>query len=398
MSTLKRSRPGVRKLAFALSMLLSQVAVIASAKTGATTSSLAFDNSRGGGIYGPTIAVDPAFDYYKKHPLPEICADIRKHGFTAAQIIWTKEPPPGEQRRIADAFRAAGVAPILRVYPPTDFDLYAEHPEWRQKMIGAPDGKFDWRAYLCPNREDFVSTYTARVARWMREGNYDGIQLAEIWFEQWGGPLDKGKPRAHYACVCDACVAKFKKIAGVDARDLLTSTSSPWYFQKPENAALYSRWVDFRVETIQEFARGIIEAVKREKPDAAINIAYMGDARVKLDGNTEYQGNDLNRMVSELKPDILTIEDAWQDWTRPKLEPGFVADYAKAYRDRIERLHPGTFVMSHADIGSLPASKRSFEWIKKFSLATVKSGLGAPSFYEWSVSTMAAPAGLSSTK
>ena len=47
------------------------------------------------------------------------------------------------------------------------------------------------------------------------------------------------------------------------------------------------------------------------------------------------------------------------------------------------------FLMSHADIGSLPASKRSPDWIREFSRATVDSGMGAPSFYEWSISTLA---------
>ena len=39
--------------------------------------------------------------------------------------------------------------------------------------------------------------------------------------------------------------------------------------------------------------------------------------------------------------------------------------------------------------GARPESKRSLEWIRQFSVETVKAGFGAPSFYEWHISTMA---------
>ncbi|MEI7632680.1 MAG: hypothetical protein WCK47_00195 [bacterium] len=357
----------------------------------ATSAPLAFDASRGGGVFGPTIAVDPGFDYYKEHPLPDICRAIRQQGFTAAQLIWTGVTATTSTvlRKYADAMRAADVTPVLRIYPPTDLQLYQDHPEWRQLMLGGADGKFDWRTYLCPNKPEFVKAYCDRVEDIMRDGGFDAIQLAEVWWEQWGGPEETpGKPRAAYACVCDACVKKFRRISGADARDMLTSVSSRWYWRKPENAALYSRWVDFRVQTIQEFAEAIISAARRGHAGANISITYLADARVEADASREYQGIDLNRMVVELKPDIITLEDSWQDWCQPELKPDFVADYARAYRDRIKRLNPGICIMSHADIGSSPASKRSPQWIRAFAAETVKNGFGAPSFYEWSISTL----------
>jgi hypothetical protein len=118
---------------------------------------------------------------------------------------------------------------------------------------------------------------------------------------------------------------------------------------------------------------------------------YMADARVKLDGGREYLGNDLDRMVREWQPDVLTLEDAWQDWGRKDLGAGFIADYARAYKQRVEKLRPGIFILSHADIGSRPESKRSVEWIRQFATDTVRAGLGAPSFYEWHISRMVAP-------
>lgn len=352
---------------------------------------LAHDTTRGSGVFGPTMVVDPAFDYYRSKPLASIAAKIRNAGFTAAQITDTGGLTAGQHKELADTFRAAGVSPVLRVYPPTDSRLYRAHPEWHQKMLGGADGKFDWRTYLCPSRPEVVKAYADKVAQSIKVGNYDGVQFAEIWFEQWGGPEEKpGKPRAHYACVCDACLAKFRTITGrdIDAREMLTCTTSPLYFRKSANAALYKQWVDMRVDTVQEFAKALVAAARAAKPGIIINNMFLSDARQKLNGSREYQAVDVDRIVRDLHPDIITVQDAWQDWTQADLKPSFIKDYARSYCDRIRKLQPGIYIMSHADIGSLPASRRSAEWIRKFADETVRSGLSAPSYYEWSVSRL----------
>ena len=86
----------------------------------------------------------------------------------------------------------------------------------------------------------------------------------------------------------------------------------------------------------------------------------------------------------------LTIEDAYQDWLKVDLQPSFIGSYASAYRDRARTLKPDIFLMSHADVGSEEVSQRSWDWIRDFARFTVKNGLNAPSYYEWSVSRMAA--------
>ena len=356
---------------------------------------LAYDTSRGGGAYGPSMAVDPCFAYYRRVPLAEVGRRIRQQGFTCVHLVdyGAEGSRPEELKRFAEAFRAEGLSPVLCLYPGTHSRLYRQHPEWRQRMLTGIDGRCDWRTWLCPNRPEFVAAYCDHVREQMSTGGFDGVQLAEIWFENWGGPLRSGKPNPHYACVCSACVARFKNKAGreVDVRGMLTEPESRWYFKKPENAALYGQWVEMRVETIQDFGRAIINTVRAVQPKACIKVMYMADARVELDGGREYLGNDLDRMVTEWQPDVLTFEDAWQDWLQGGLGAGFVAEYARAYKTRVEKLRPGLFIMSHADIGSRPESKRSVEWIRQFAVETVRAGFGAPAFYEWHVSRLAEP-------
>jgi hypothetical protein len=265
---------------------------------------LAYDTRRGGGVYGPSITVDLCFAYYRKHPYAEICRAIRQQGFTSVQIVdhGADCSPESDITRFAAAARAEGLAPVLCVYPGTRSGLYRTHPEWRQRMLTGIDGKCDWRTYLCPNNPAFVSAYCDYVEARMRAGGFDGIQLAEIWFENWGGPTREGKPNPNYACVCEKCEIRFKDLTGAEPLPMLADPQSPWYYRKPENAALYARWVDMRVQIIQNFGEAIIASARRSNPKACIKVMYMADARVELNGGREYLGTDLDRMVREWLP------------------------------------------------------------------------------------------------
>jgi hypothetical protein len=356
-----------------------------------TVPMLAYDTSRGGGAFGPSMCMDPAFAFYESRPLAETFAAMRARGITAVQVTDTGDLGAPLHAKIAAAVRAAGLTPVLRVYPPTDVAIYRAHPEWRQRMLGGVDGKFDWRVYVCPSRPEVVRAYAEKIVASMHAGAYDGVQLAEPWFEQWGGPeVSPGKPRAAYACVCDACVAAFRARSGVDAREMLTRRDSPVYWRKEGGGReAYLKWVDYRAEMVTTMTRELARAAREARPGATVNVMVLSDARVEPGKAREYQAIDVDRLVLDVQPDILTLQDAWQDWTRPPLPASFVVDYARAYREPLLKLKPDLFIMSHADIGSAAASKRSWEWIRSFAGETVKSGLGAPSFYEWSVSTIA---------
>ena len=368
-------------------------AATTSADTATTAPVLAYDTSRGGGVYGPTMSIDPAFEFYQKGDLPAILAQMRARGITAVRVIDTGWMGGPQHRSIAGRVRAAGMAPVLCMFPPTHAGLYDMHPGWRQKMLGGADGRYDWRTYLCPSRAEARAALAEEFAAAALAGPYDGIQIAEPWFEQWGGPEEKeGVPRAGYACVCDVCLANFRAASGgVDAREMLTLPDSPAYRRKPAGAAHYRLWQDMRVDAVTSMTRAIAEEARRTRPGIVVNLMVLSDARVEPGKIREYHAIDIARLVTEAQPDIVCVQDAWQDWLQKGLKPEFIRDYAAHYAGPLRALKPGLFIMSHADIGSNAASKRPWPWIRRFAEETLASGFNAPSFYEWSVSTLTMP-------
>ncbi|PKO15525.1 hypothetical protein CVU37_12830 [candidate division BRC1 bacterium HGW-BRC1-1] len=351
---------------------------------------MVYDTSRGGGVYGPTMSVDAGFDFYKHGGRPEMFAAMRNRGITAARIVDTGWLDGNAHKELADEVRAAGLAPVLCMFPPTHHGLYKLHPEWRQLMLGGSDGKYDWRTYLCPSRPEVRAVLAEETVAALKAGGYAGLQIAEPWFEQWGGPeMDDGSPRPGYACVCEVCRTRFAAASGgVDAREMLTKKDSPRYWRKPANAALYKLWQDTRVDAVTSMTVEIATEVRRALPGTVVNVMVLSDARVEPGKIREYMAIDFERLIKEVQPEILCVQDSWQDWTQKGLKPDFIRDYGKLYVERFRRVKPDLWLMSHADIGSLAASKREWPWIQQFAKESLAAGFNCPSFYEWSVTVI----------
>jgi glycerol-3-phosphate cytidylyltransferase-like family protein len=112
---------------------------------------------------------------------------------------------------------------------------------------------------------------------------------------------------------------------------------------------------------------------------------HLSDCTVEPEKSREYQAQDPDASVKMLKPDILVIQDAWQDWTRKDLNPDFVKQYAVAYVKRIRDLDRKVHIKVHADIGSQKHMQRSYSWMREFSAHAREGGFDAPIYYEFSL-------------
>jgi hypothetical protein len=336
------------------------------------------------GLAGPSVSIAENQPLYENQSWEKTAEDVKQKGFTAVNIIVIAGANPLE-RQLAQvrAFHEAGIKCVMMYYPTTDLQAYDAHPEWRQRLLGG-DSKFDWRVYLCPNAAGYRKHTSVLVRDWLKDVPYDGIIFSEPWFEVWGGPYPKNPTHTHYGCLCDNCVAKYRKIADINARDLFKQESE-YYFTKPENKELYKKWMDFRVETVVSFCEEIYEAAEEIRPDIARHWMHLSDCLQQLDIGREYQAMDLDYSVKRLKPKVLVFEDAWQEWTITDLKPDYVLQYGKCYVDRIRAIDPDIIIRSHSDIGSLKEMKRSHEWIRRYATWAHAAGFDSTVYYEYTL-------------
>ncbi len=340
---------------------------------------------------GPWIALDPVFSFYQGMDWDEFARKVRSKGFVGVQVIsiWA-QPTLSTQAFIVENFHNHGLICVLRMYPSTDLAAYQNNPSWRQKMLDG-SSSHDWRVYLCPNSDEFTQHQVNRVQSIMDNVPYDAIELAENWFEIWGGPYPDNLNRDKYACVCDNCRNKFMAQSHTDPVHLFDEESE-YYFLLDENESLYDDWVQFRIDSIISFADSLFSSAQNARPSVKTVHMHLSDATVEPGKSAEYQAQDLKSAVNELQPDIVIIQDAWQDWIRPGLSPDFVVTYGDYYVDKVLDIKSDVKMMVHADIGSLDQMRRSFDWMRKMNAYAGQSGFHGVDFYEYSVGNFSIPA------
>jgi hypothetical protein len=161
--------------------------------------------------------------------------------------------------------------------------------------------------------------------------------------------------------------------------------SSPHYFERPQNIDAYKQWVEFRVDSINNLGRKLSESARQVRPDLKIGYMFLSDATVEPGRTREYQAQDLHGAIHATDADFVVIQDAWQDWTKPDLQPDFARIYAEAYLPQIQEVKPGIPVLIHADVGSVQNMKRSGLWMRQTAAIAQVNGLNAAAYYEFTL-------------
>jgi len=343
--------------------------------------SLTLINSRG--LYGPSTFLDPAlstYDYPERN-WSTIATRVRDQGFTAVHLIILDFSQ--DYSEIIDALRGIGLKVSLTIFPTTNVAAYNEHPQWRQLSLGG-DSSYSWRVYLSPTNSAFVDWLHQQIDALMSRYSFDGLTLDEPWYEVWGGPYRDNEAHTHYMDISSSARQSFQQCYGFDPLPVLFSKDDDGvYYLTPgkEDSAEYRQWVQFRIDTINQFMRGIAD-VARAGRDIDVFLTYVADVRVP-DGygkSPEYQAQDIPSMQEIVQPQGVIFETAWQDWLQPDLDPDYVLDYTKAY---VPQLEPGVVGFGQPDIGSVV--QRDMTWVKEFSADCWTGGFGGYVIYEWSI-------------
>ncbi|MBO3763179.1 MAG: hypothetical protein QXS21_00165 [Thermoproteota archaeon] len=326
------------------------------------------------------VYVDPLLNTYSNfHLTPEKVAKlIKDYGFNVVHLVIVNVGDNSASfssliSSYVKSFRLENLSVVLTIYPPTDEVAWKTHPEWRQRFLNG-ESKYDWRVYLAPTDDDFVAYYLENVRRLLKEYNFNGIELAECWYE-----VDEGPSSPYYADFSSSMRQKFKEASGVDPLELFNS-SSPYYYLK--NSQLYEEWVNFRVKVITNFMKKILSVAKEVNPNIKTYVMYLSDVGQNYSTRIDH-AQDLNAIVRDVKPDYIVIETAWQDWIKADLSPSYVKAYADHYVSIVHNAQVKVIIQT--DVGSIAQMKRSLEWVKEFSNSAIKNGFDGVVFYEFSI-------------
>jgi hypothetical protein len=234
----------------------------------------------------------------------------RKAGIAALQVAaWHNFEPDAER----DAYLAKLIEACHRegilVYawfelPHVSEKLWAEHPEWREKTAVQQDAQLDWRKLMNLANRDCFRAVSALVHQLLGRFDWDGVNLAELYFESLEGT---GSPSRFTPMNADIRTS-FKEKAGFDPIEI---------FGARKDDASRRAFLEYRAELVrrmQEEWVGEMEQARRSKPHLDLVLTHVDD---RFDtGMREAIGADAGRVLPLLDTRTFTflIEDPATVW------------------------------------------------------------------------------------
>ncbi len=291
------------------------------------------------------LGVDPPFRssrlwaffdsaYRARVDLDYFAARWRRAGIAALHVAaWHfYERDAGRDAYLAQLIEACHREGIL-VYawlelPHVSEQFWTDHPAWREKTAVLQDAQLDWRKLMNLANRDCFRAVSAGVAQLVRRFDWDGVNMAELYFESLEGISNPSR----FTPMNDDVRAQFRQQAGFDPIELFGARSG----DAPRRAFL-----DFRsalAGRIEEEWIAELEAARRQKPHLDLVLTHVDD---RFDtGMRDTIGADAARLLPLLDRHSFTflIEDPATVWHLGPQRYQAIADRYRALTPHREKL------------------------------------------------------------
>ncbi len=198
----------------------------------------------------------------------------RKAGISALHVAgWhyyesTPESDAYLRRLIEACHRHAILVYVWLELPHVSEKFWDEHPEWREKTAILQDAQLDWRKLMNLSNPECSAAVSAGVKQLIDRFDWDGVNLAELYFESLEGAANPARFTPMNQNVRD----EFRELNGFDPIELFQSAS-------PDPARLRT-FLDYRADLArrqQEKWIGQIESIRGAKPDLDFVLTHVDD-------------------------------------------------------------------------------------------------------------------------
>ncbi len=149
-----------------------------------------------------------------------------------------------DYKRLIDLAHANGILVYAWMEPPqVSQAFYNAHPEWREKNYLNREIRPSWRYPVALTDDACLNAATKEYLSILNRYDWDGVNLAELYFEAGRGFEDAELFTPMHPSARD----EFKKVNGFEA-DKLFDPASPYYWKK--NTSAKNSFINYRVEKL----------------------------------------------------------------------------------------------------------------------------------------------------
>ena len=258
----------------------------------------------------------------------------RRAGISGLHVAaWHFFEPDGSRdaylARLIEACHQRGIQVYAWLELPHVSDrFWREHPEWREKTALGQDAQLDWRKLMNLQDRDCFRAVSAGVRAMIGRFDWDGVNLAELYFESLEGMANP----ARFTPMNETVRAQFRAAHGYDPAQALGATAT---------AEIRRTWLDFRAGLVRRMQQEWIEemeAARRERPYLDVVLTHVDD---RFDpGMRDAIGADAGAVLPLLDRYSFTflVEDPATVWHLGPRRYGEIARRYSAISPRRERL------------------------------------------------------------
>jgi len=263
--------------------------------------------------------------YRLRVDLDYFAARWRAAGISALQVAaWHFYDPDPQNDAYLKRLIAACHANGILVYawlelPHVSEKFWDDHPQWREKTAVLQDAQLDWRKLMNHANPDCFHAVAAGVKDLISRFDWDGVNLAELYFESLEGLSNPSR----FTPMNDNVRAMFRAAAGFDPIEI---------FQSRKDAASQRAFLDFRAKLARDMQQqwlGEIESIRRTRNYLDLVLTHVDD---RLDTSMrDAIGADSAQLLPLLESHNFTflVEDPATVWNEA---PQRYEEIARRYR------------------------------------------------------------------
>lgn len=212
--------------------------------------------------------------------------------------------------------------------------FWDDHPEWREKTAVLQDAHLDWRRLMNLQNADCAAAIERGVAELIGRFDWDGVNLAELYFES----LEGASNPARFTPFNAEVRREFRTLHGVDPVELFDPASPNHHAKRPEALRLFTGFRAALARRMQEEWMARLETMRRGKPHLDLVLTHVDD---RFDASMrEAIGADAAGLLplAEKRDFTFLIEDPATIWHLGPKRYSEIADRYRPLAGRPEKL------------------------------------------------------------
>lgn len=154
--------------------------------------------------------------------------------------------------------------------------FWSDHPEWREKTALGQDAELDWRKLMNLHNTACRQEAARRIHKLLQNFDWDGVNLAELYFESLEGAGDSSR----FTPMNDDVRREFANLKGFDPKALFEAQSP--YASQTHREALRA-FLDYRAKLAVQLQREWLDIISEDKT----NKPYLDIVVTQIDDRAE---------------------------------------------------------------------------------------------------------------